>query len=168
MSDDDEQKRRAEEVIDQDGSSGSDVEETPTRKGTVKERVEYFQTRQQLAEARRLQEEELFNSRTRSPPTPQQIPPVDERRANDDDAALSPSMHVPTLVHEFEERPSLAKQSETYRLLDPSSWFGRFRQPNNPQSEQQQNDIDDGADDASHEDVDEMVLQAGRTLSTSG
>ena len=71
-------------------------------KGTAWEGVEYFQNRQNLAEARRLEEEELFNSRTRIPPTipHHDIPNPDVVKGKDD---VEVTIHVPTLVDEFEK-----------------------------------------------------------------
>lgn len=136
----------------------SDMEEdTPTSWGTVQEKVEYFQSRQNEAEARRLQEEQLFNSRTRSPLTPQLITKVEDirRETENTTAALSPSIHVPTLVEEIEEHASLNQQSVS--LLDPSSWFSRFRQPINPHPPS-------GNTEAGTERVDDMISQADQRL----
>ncbi|KAG7374365.1 protein of unknown function DUF3395 containing protein [Nitzschia inconspicua] len=182
------------DASENNNKSNDRKQETPDRKvvGTVQERVEYFQARQNEAEARRLQEEELFNSRTRSPPTPQHIPEVEDAKRNtdeaEDSAALSPSIHVPSLVHEFEDKKKKnnnkqssltqpAVPTQQHRLYDPRGWFGkRQEQSGNPQVQTQNdkdlvdNNDDEADDDADispqHKTVDDMILEADQLLTS--
>jgi hypothetical protein len=143
------------------------------RKGTVQERVEYFQNRQDLAEARRLEEEKLFQSRTRTrPPTPHSNIPNTDGVEGETDVVIVTTIHVPTLVDEFEKdlQQSLTQQKHGVgqsRLVDPdtrtimvgSSGGGQYRSV-----EQLNGDILGGSSESKY--IDEMVHQAERRLTS--